>query len=149
MSVVGKNAKANRPLTTDHRPPLLKNHEIISLPSVSVMMVLRQELAHRKPSPKAVAVFADPVFEANDPRVKTKSLAKNEAASAAAPLSPLARSLRSFDLRAGLARLILSRDEAEAIAAAVPATDRLKAVGCHNAQGGGLCVGGQWHPGPA
>jgi CHAT domain-containing protein len=72
-----------------------------------------------------VAVLADPVFEANDPRVKNKSLAKAETASS---LSPLARSLRSFDARAGLARLILSRDEAEAIAAAVPATERLKAL---------------------
>jgi tetratricopeptide (TPR) repeat protein len=106
--------------------PLIVNHEIISLPSVSVMMLLRQELAARKPAPKAVAVLADPVFEANDARLKNKALAKAETNPVAS--SALARSLRSFDGRAGLARLLLSRDEAEAIAATVPENARLKAL---------------------
>jgi CHAT domain-containing protein len=121
--VVGQ--KHNQPPATSHQP-LILSHEIISLPSVSVMMLLRQELAARKPAPKAVAVLADPVFEANDARVKNKALAKAETAPAAS--SALARSLRSFDGRAGLARLLLSRDEAEAIAATVPASERLKAL---------------------
>jgi CHAT domain-containing protein len=106
--------------------PLIVRHEIITLPSVSVMMLLRQELAQRKPAPKAVAVLADPVFDANDSRVKGKALAKTEVAPATS--SALARSLRSFDTRAGLARLLLSRDEAEAIAATVPENARLKAL---------------------
>lgn len=105
--------------------PLIIDHEIINLPSVSVMMLLRQELAQRKPAPKAVAVLADPVFEANDSRVKHKAMAKAETTSDS---SALTRSLRSFAGREGLARLLLSRDEAEAIAAAVPATERLKAL---------------------
>jgi CHAT domain-containing protein len=52
--------------------PLIVDHEIVSLPSASVLAVLRRELAGRKPAPKAAAVFADPVFEKTDPRVKTQ-----------------------------------------------------------------------------
>ena len=108
--------------------PLIADHEIISLPSVSVMMLLRQELAQRKLAPKAVAVLADPVFDATDPRVKAHMLVTAPPAAANVPLSPLARSLRSFAGRDGLARLLLSRDEAEGIAATVPAAERLKAL---------------------
>lgn len=122
-----RKAAYNSALRAPHSAlPLIVNHEIINLPSVSVMMLLRQELAQRKPAPKAVAVLADPVFEASDARVKAKGLAKVAATNSAS--SALARSLRSFDVREGLARLMLSRDEAEAIAAAVPEHARLKAL---------------------
>ncbi len=124
-SVAGK--KQRQPLATSHQP-LIVHHEIINVPSVSVMMLLRQELAKRQAAPKAVAVLADPVFAMNDPRVKAKTLGKNEPKAAPGIASPLERSLRSFEAREGLARLILSRDEAEAIAAAVPAADRFKAL---------------------
>jgi CHAT domain-containing protein len=126
LSVAKPQTKYNGQRTTDNGRPLIVDHEIISLPSVSVMMLLRQELAARKPAPKAVAVLADPVFEANDARLKNKALAKAETNPVAS--SALARSLRSFDGRAGLARLLLSRDEAEAIAATVPENARLKAL---------------------
>lgn len=115
-------------LETQNQKPLIVDHEIISLPSVSVMMLLRQESQHRQPAAKAVAVLADPVFDANDPRVKHKMLAKLDTKNTAAVATPLTRSLRSFDARAGLVRLLLSRDEAEAISAAVPVTDRFKAL---------------------
>jgi CHAT domain-containing protein/tetratricopeptide (TPR) repeat protein len=42
-------------------PPLLEAHEIVVAPSASVLAVLRQELASRRPSPGLVAVVADPV----------------------------------------------------------------------------------------
>ena len=50
-------------------PPLIINHEIITAPSASVMAVLRQETAGRRPAEKALFVLADPVFSANDGRV--------------------------------------------------------------------------------
>jgi CHAT domain-containing protein/Tfp pilus assembly protein PilF len=50
--------------------PLVAHHEILSLPSASVLGVLRQEVAGRKPAPMAVAVLADPVFDNSDPRAK-------------------------------------------------------------------------------
>jgi CHAT domain-containing protein len=58
-----------RPGAQDHVVPLMVEHEIVSLPSASVMAVLRRETAGREPAPKAVAVLADPVFEADDPRL--------------------------------------------------------------------------------
>jgi CHAT domain-containing protein/tetratricopeptide (TPR) repeat protein len=52
--------------------PLLVNHEIINLPSASTLATLRQELNGRKPAPKPVAMFADPVFSSKDDRVGNK-----------------------------------------------------------------------------
>jgi CHAT domain-containing protein/tetratricopeptide (TPR) repeat protein len=52
------------------RQPLVVAHEIVSLPSASVLAVLRQETRGRARAPKAVAVLADPVFEQDDERVK-------------------------------------------------------------------------------
>jgi CHAT domain-containing protein len=52
--------------------PLIVNHEIVSLPSASVLSLLRQQYKDRKPAPNVVAVLADPVFETNDPRVFPK-----------------------------------------------------------------------------
>ena len=53
-----------------NRPVILDN-ELISLPSASSFAVHRQNLANRKPAPKAVAVIADPVFSVNDVRLKS------------------------------------------------------------------------------
>jgi CHAT domain-containing protein/tetratricopeptide (TPR) repeat protein len=50
--------------------PLIASHEVVSMPSASTLSVLRQELAGRQTAPKMVTVLADPVFAANDPRVK-------------------------------------------------------------------------------
>lgn len=49
--------------------PLIADHEIVLLPSASVLSVLRQEIGKRNKAPKAVAVFADPVFSKNDERL--------------------------------------------------------------------------------
>jgi CHAT domain-containing protein/uncharacterized protein (UPF0332 family) len=112
--------------------PLILDHEIVSLPSASVLAVLRRELADRQPATKMVAVLADPVFSPDDARVK-QSLASTrspgstqkpqvQAAVSSDPSSTLNRALRSVrgeDERAGLRRLLFSRDEAEAILSAV------------------------------
>ncbi|BAY23805.1 TPR domain protein [Calothrix sp. NIES-2100] len=51
--------------------PLLVNHEIVSLPSASAIAIQRQELAKRPPAPQALAILADPVYNANDERITT------------------------------------------------------------------------------
>jgi len=56
--------------------PLLLEHEIISLPSASVLAVLRRQNLNREIPPKAVFVFADPVFEKDDPRLRLASQEK-------------------------------------------------------------------------
>ncbi len=49
--------------------PLILDHEIVTLPSVSVLAALRRRSAERKRAPQQVAVIADPVFGPDDPRL--------------------------------------------------------------------------------
>lgn len=56
------------PATTGETP-LIVGHEIVNLPSASVLALLRQERAERRQLPNAVAVLADPVFDKRDERV--------------------------------------------------------------------------------
>jgi CHAT domain-containing protein len=55
--------------------PLMLDHEIVTAPSTAVIALLRHETTNRKPAPKTLAVFADPVFSTDDPRVVTARLA--------------------------------------------------------------------------
>src|ERR1700686_1990426 len=55
------------------KQPLIVQHEIVNLPSVSVLATLRGELTSRKPAPKDLAVLADPVFYPEDERVRRKA----------------------------------------------------------------------------
>src|SRR6185295_18349061 len=57
--------------------PLITRHEIVVLPSASTLAVLRRETANRPAATKSLAIFADPVFESQDERVK-KAEAKTE-----------------------------------------------------------------------
>jgi CHAT domain-containing protein/Tfp pilus assembly protein PilF len=104
--------------STPRRPvvftPLIVNHEIIHLPSASALAVLRRELAGRQPAAKAVAVLADPVFSADDTRVKLR--AKAQAGGEAT--SDLTRAVS--DVRGELRRLLMTRDEAETILSVTP-----------------------------
>ena len=103
------------------RVPLLREHEVVYLPSASVLQPLR---GRERPESSAarLALFADPVFEANDPRVgKTtiairpeQKLAGRHDGEAPQPLSLL----RSSPGR--LQRLTYSRREAEVIGRWMP-----------------------------
>jgi CHAT domain-containing protein len=124
--------------------PLITEHEIVNLPSASVLSVIRRETAGRAAAPKTVAVLADPVFETKDPRllmatkrrgagqesaVNTRSTAEaSSPASGGLDCSPFLRAVRSMG-RDGLSRLLFSREEADAIADLVPARSLLKATG--------------------
>lgn len=105
-------------------PPLIANHEIINLPSVSTLAVLRQEKADRKPADKAVAVLADPVFSQDDPRIKAAN--KSQPKTTTVGSLSLTKTLRDF--RGELERLFYSRDEADAIYATAPAGAIFKAL---------------------
>lgn len=93
--------------------PLVASHEIVTAPSASSLLALRRERRDRRPPPAAVAVVADPVFEAGDPRV--------HGGRAAAPAS-----LRGASQR--LARLPFSRAEAETIRSLAPPGGTLVAL---------------------
>jgi CHAT domain-containing protein len=102
--------------------PLIAEHEVVHLPSASALAVLRRELAGRQPAEKAVAVMADPVFSADDPRVKSGG--KTQAGGAAAP--DLTRAID--DVRGDLRRLLMTRGEAETILSVTPFNAGLKAL---------------------
>ena len=53
--------------------PMLTAHEIIPLPSASLLAVLRKETSGRNPAPRSVAILADPVFGKDDERVKANA----------------------------------------------------------------------------
>jgi CHAT domain-containing protein/Tfp pilus assembly protein PilF len=126
------------------RAPLAVEHEIVSLPSASVLAELRRQQGGHKEAPLAVVVLADPVFDRNDPRVATQASAAGlsgsaKAAAQSSSLSEnsisgerLARSAADVGLDRNsdfhLTRLLYSRQEAEAIMAVSPAGARLKAV---------------------
>jgi CHAT domain-containing protein/tetratricopeptide (TPR) repeat protein len=100
-------------LPTGSGAPVLAAHELAYLPSASVLDTLRR--GSRRVAANAAAVFADPVFTRDDPRVAS--------ATAAAPAPEPDGATRSA-LRAaggGFPRLRFSRREAEAISAAAGA----------------------------
>ncbi len=123
-----KTNRSDRPLPVT---PLIVEHEIINLPSASILAVLRSEMTERLPATKTVAVLADPVFVPNDPRVKAANLASSPEPKPTQSDSPslLKQSLRDF--RGQLQRLFYSRDEAEAIYDAAPTGTGFKALDFH------------------
>lgn len=141
--------------TARERALLIDRHEIVSLPSASVLALQRRELANRKAAPYDVAVIADPVFDNMDDRVaKAKSNGERQRKDAAktrpdtqgspkqnAPTSPailgstkddspLASALRDVGLDPSrpLPRLTHSRQEARGIARAVSSNRSLSAL---------------------
>ncbi len=106
--------------TTDAYRPMILDHEIINLPSASVLAVLRNETAGRATAPKAVAALADPVFSRNDSRMLKSASSINS------------RSNRYTGVKRqeeNLSRLSFSNTEAEAILAAVGREESLMATG--------------------
>jgi CHAT domain-containing protein/Tfp pilus assembly protein PilF len=89
---------------------LADQNEIVVLPSASVLARLRENPA--RTNEKTVAVFADPVFDKNDPRIRRKSVAATDD-------SGFANVLRDFGSGENLPRLLASRREAREISAFV------------------------------
>jgi CHAT domain-containing protein/tetratricopeptide (TPR) repeat protein len=65
--------RLGRATSASPTPPLIVEHEIVSLPSASLLGVLRRELTGRNLAPKMIAVLADPVFDRDDVRVKPEA----------------------------------------------------------------------------
>jgi CHAT domain-containing protein/tetratricopeptide (TPR) repeat protein len=116
--------------------PLIAKHEVVSVPSASVLSIIRHETEGRQRAAKSVAVLADPVFEASDPRLESVKNGNPSGETPAAPasdveLSELTRSIRTMnfsDARAGFTRLAFSRQEAQSIFALTPKGTGLKAT---------------------
>ncbi len=117
--------------------PLIASNEIVNLPSASTLAILRREETarrDRKPYSKTVAVFADPVFDADDKRVSAVAVKGNQTESktdaTSGQVQKLDRNVPSADLqstvlrsakevgltdRGQLKRLLASKEEAAAI----------------------------------
>src|SRR5262249_20137552 len=93
--------------------PLVVEHEIVTLPSASVLAVLRQERGAHKSADSGIAVIADPVLAADDPRVKTPGRTPRSNADTVAA-KQVRRSAAESNLP-DLLRLRFSRQEAAEI----------------------------------
>lgn len=94
--------------------PLIDRYEIDILPSASVLGTLRKTLAGRTPATAAIAVFADPVFNQDDPRVSGQE-ARDRKGTRERP-GPSSRAVDISGSHGYVPRLPASREEANAIA---------------------------------
>jgi CHAT domain-containing protein/Tfp pilus assembly protein PilF len=121
--------------------PLMVGHEIINLPSASVLAALRQQTALRNGAAKEVAVLADPVFDRDDDRVAIKKQATTSSqrnspeAQSEGPSTEAGRMTRSVadvGLQPSgsgyLRRLPYTRREAQAILAVTPPGQGMQAL---------------------
>jgi CHAT domain-containing protein/Tfp pilus assembly protein PilF len=133
--------------------PLVVEHEVVNLPSASVMAELRREELDRPQPPKAVAVLADPVFDPKDQRVMSGvgGIDSGRASGAVAPSTALPESPLppdrltrsasedrltrsasdlgfSKDGQVALGRLVYTRQEADSILKVTPRGEGLEAL---------------------
>lgn len=108
---------------------LIETNEIVTLPSATVLSVLRKETANRRMPAKTLAIFADPVFESGDDRVQeVAGRARSKDHVDLVSVSNRTRSAGDIFSRNGLdlARLPYTRREAELISSLVPARQQQK-----------------------
>ncbi len=99
------------PSPADPESPLILHHEVVHLPSASALGAQRRERPSAAGPLKRLAILADPVFDARDPRVRTTAATSGRPAR---PDPPAERGEAAFD------RLLASRHEAEEIAEQAP-----------------------------
>lgn len=92
--------------------PLVTQHEVAYLPSASLLTVIRREAAQRGRAGKTVMVLADPVFDADDPRMPRGVVATRPATEAVGAQGRIETSK--------LPRLHFTREEVDAILSVTP-----------------------------
>jgi CHAT domain-containing protein len=102
--------------------PLIASHEVVSLPSASVLAVLRRNASRRPAAPKAVAVLADPVFTREDLRIRPAVAGRGggRAEASGVPEVYPANALEREAQRKNYRRLPGTRWEAQQIIASAP-----------------------------
>jgi CHAT domain-containing protein/tetratricopeptide (TPR) repeat protein len=124
--------------------PLVSDHEIVNLPSASVLAALREAAVSRKEPPLAVAVLADPVYDIRDERVAEFDAREGHPRQTAITQQVAARQFSSHSgslVRSAVdvlaqrkegvkfRRLLWTRREAEAILKAAPPGQGMQALG--------------------
>ena len=90
--------------------PLIARHELVEIPSATTLAAMRALVTGRSRAAKTAAVFADPIFDSEDPRVHGMPSSQKPAGTSSAP-------------RVGglsMTRLPFSRGEAQEIASLAP-----------------------------
>jgi len=113
--------------------PLIVSHEIVNLPSASVLAELRRQKIGRGKAPMAVAVLADPVFDPKDERLRERPLQQPSSSNSFPQRSgDLTRSAEDLGLTRGgkpyLSRLLYTRNEADAVMTVTPPGKGMLAV---------------------
>jgi CHAT domain-containing protein len=110
--------------------PLIVKHEIVNLPSASTLAVIRQDTSGRKKAAKTIAVLADPVFSADDERLKTlagKQPAVPLQSATPTDVDTLALKRAAFEISATFDRLPYTRTEADSILKLAEAAEAMQA----------------------
>ena len=93
--------------TAPSAAPLAASHEVVELPSASALAEVRRQIANRPPAPEELAVFADPVYRSDDPRVSPApaKAAPAEEVQAIEALAPAAHRWIALDFDASRAEV--------------------------------------------
>jgi CHAT domain-containing protein/tetratricopeptide (TPR) repeat protein len=114
------------PGETSGHVPLLARHEVVRLPSASVLAGIRKRMQGRPRLTKTLALIADPVIEPGDERLTED---RHEGGVLKKPPSPQLPTDGGYLAGAALRRLDHAGQEADTIAALVPPDQVLKATG--------------------
>lgn len=122
-------AQLNTPGDTGEQIPLLVDHEIVNEPSASALALVLSDTSQRPPAPNSIAIFANPVFDVDDPRVKSRGATQSQSADSTETVA-VHETFRDIGFGEGkIPALPASRDEAEAIMAVAPSGTGMKALG--------------------
>ncbi|HEX9629729.1 MAG TPA: CHAT domain-containing protein, partial [Pyrinomonadaceae bacterium] len=122
-------APANTPGDSGEQIPLLVDHEIVNEPSASALALVLSDTSQRQPAPNSIAIFANPVFDVDDPRVKSRGATQSQSADSTETVE-VQETFRDIGFDEGkIPALPASRDEAEAIMAVAPSGTGMKALG--------------------
>lgn len=111
---------------------LVQTNEVVSLPSASVLAILRSETSGRQPASKTLAVLADPVFDKKDERFQTiANKGKREqklenSIESVALTKKRTRTAGDPEGELDLARLPFTRREADLISSVIPEDQKAK-----------------------
>jgi CHAT domain-containing protein/Tfp pilus assembly protein PilF len=106
--------------------PLASRHEIVNLPSASVLAILRREPRERPATERILAIFANPVFQKNDRRLAFTGRADQDQLTQKPPAN---RNGEEEGAEIDFRPLLHSEKEANAIADLVSPNQVFKAVG--------------------
>ena len=120
--------------------PLVVAHQLVTLPSLTVLLQVRDEVSGRPFAPKTLAVLADPVVEEHDPRFledQTKGVARLRVRGSGAVRGASAfedgldrlEGYAGVDEALNFVRLPFAAEEAAMLATLVPESERLVRTG--------------------